>query len=365
MITSTKFATDIRPGESIMFFPSFGCQTNGGRGWKIEVCGAIIEPDKIRVHKKLLLRILRRVLKATPEELEGEIYQERIRAFAASTKRGKRVAIRIGSRQFRLQKKTKRNGHFRGTLRLDQDDIEKFQAEGAFRDGCLYFDAVTADNDDRVFSGCAHLLEQTGVSVISDIDDTIKQTGVISRTALLTNTFLREFEPIDGMARLYQTWANHDAAFHYVSSSPWQLFEPLVELCQSEGFPNGTFHLRTFRLRDHMLRRVMIIRRRGKGVPIRSLLQAFPQRRFVLVGDSSERDPEIYASAAKKFPDRIARIFIRDISGRPLSTERKHKVFRGISPDILSVFDEPEEIGDWIPDPNEPIRYSTSVVSDR
>ena len=38
-----------------------------------------------------------------------------------------------------------------------------------------------------------------GVSVISDIDDTIKVTEVLDRRRMLYNTFLREFKDVTGM----------------------------------------------------------------------------------------------------------------------------------------------------------------------
>ena len=33
-----------------------------------------------------------------------------------------------------------------------------------------------------------------------------------------------------------------------------RLAEPLAELLETSGFPDGTFHLRAFRLRDHVVR---------------------------------------------------------------------------------------------------------------
>ena len=56
--------------------------------------------------------------------------------------------------------------------------------------------------------------------VISDIDDTVKITEVRDRHAMLRNTFLREFQPVPGMADFYQTLArSNGAAFHYTPHS--------------------------------------------------------------------------------------------------------------------------------------------------
>jgi len=346
MITNTQPITNLRDGESVMFFPSYGRQVDDGRTWKVNICGAVIEPENVRMHKRLLLRLLNRVLKATPEELDSDVFKHRIRAFAAATERGKRVAIRIGPRIYRLQKKSQRNGHFRGTLRLSAEEVERLAADGHLNDGCLRFEVFIPNGDDRKFTGSAHLLSPTGVSIISDVDDTIKLTEVTSRQALLANTFLRQFTAIDGMASLYQSWAKHGARFHYVTSSPWQLYDPLAELCETEGFPQGTFHLRTFRLRDHMLRRVLLIRRRGKGSVIKGLLTAFPQRRFILVGDSGEIDPELYGNLTRKFPQQIESVLIRQLAARPLTSERQEKAFRRLPESICKSFEHAGEIAD-------------------
>ena len=50
------------------------------------------------------------------------------------------------------------------------------------------------------------LVPPAGLSIISDIDDTIKESNVIHKRELMLNTFLREFVPVEGMSALYQRW---------------------------------------------------------------------------------------------------------------------------------------------------------------
>ena len=108
----------------------------------------------------------------------------------------------------------------------------------------LEFWAVTRSRDKRQFSGRVQLLEPTGFSVVSDIDDTIKVSQVLDKGELLANTFIRPYREVTGMATQYRQWAKHGAAFHYVSSSPWQLFQPLMNFMETSGFPAGDFHLK-------------------------------------------------------------------------------------------------------------------------
>jgi phosphatidate phosphatase APP1 len=145
---------------------------------------------------------------------------------------------------------------------------------------------------------------------------------------------------------LFRGWAARGAAFHYVSSSPWQLYEHLAEHLAEEGFPAGTFHLRAFRLRDHLLRRILMLRRSGKAGGIRTLIKTFPQRQFVLVGDSGEHDPEIYGAMARRFPQQIAGIYIRQLDGPGNTSRRYARAFRGVAPPLVRMFRDAEEIID-------------------
>ena len=199
--------------------------------------------------------------------------------------------------------------------------------------------------DKRAFVGQVWLLDETSVSVISDIDDTIKITEVRDRSATLRNTFLREFQAVAGMAELYQTLARSNrATFHYVSASPWQLYRPLAEFVRDHGFPAGTFHLRDFRIRDGSFLAALLSPEHYKPGVIRPLLERFPQRRFVLVGDSGEKDPEIYGALARQFPDQIAGIWIRDVTGETPAAPRYQQAFTNVPPTRWRVFKEPTEI---------------------
>jgi phosphatidate phosphatase APP1 len=71
-------------------------------------------------------------------------------------------------------------------------------------------------------------------------------------------------------------------------------------------------------------------------------LGLFPERRFVLVGDSGEKDPEVYSKLAARFPERVVAILIREVSGRDLDTSR----FEPPLPEsvVLCVFRSPSEL---------------------
>ena len=311
--------------EDVSLFPSLGRFIEKNRRWLFEVNGAVFDPEDITLRKRILVRVLSRAMKIDKSALESPFFQERIRAFVAATEKGKRISIRVGEKVVRLQRKSKRNGHFKGTFTLDEGELEELRTDGIVRENCLTFHVVTSGDDDRQIEGRAHLLSGEGTSVISDIDDTIKHTDVTCRKEMVANTFFREFRSIDGISSVYQDWAKSGVDFHYVSSSPWQLYKPLCELFDEIELPDGSVHLRDFLLRDQVLKRVMF-RRKGKSIAINRILKCFPDRKFVLIGDSREKDPEIYGKASKKFPGQVQAILVREFDDRPMDPERIEKV---------------------------------------
>ena len=334
----TAEPTELKRDEQIVFFPSQGRRVGGGTAWQLEVRGCVYEPESHR----LTLAALREALELKHVEMtaaEEANFKERARLFLADNERGHRVVVRIGSREFDLGK-TAPNGHFDDTVRLTETELS-FDRSKIDRDA-VTVTAVLAAKDTRSFTGQVLLLDDHGLSVISDIDDTIKITEMRDRHAMLRNTFLRQFQPVPGMAEFYQTLARSNRAqFHYVSASPWQLYLPLAEFTRSNGFPAGTFHLKTFRLKDRTFLGLFSDPGKYKVGVIEPLLKSFPKRRFILIGDSGERDPEAYGELARRHPQQIAHVFIRDVTGEPADVQRYITTFAGLPRGLWTVFREP------------------------
>jgi hypothetical protein len=69
---------------------------------------------------------------------------------------------------------------------------------------------ATSSNRQRSFTGRSLLLRRHGVIVVSDIDDTIKDSDVPETHELIVNTLFRPFRHTPGMPEIYNTWAaNH------------------------------------------------------------------------------------------------------------------------------------------------------------
>lgn len=52
---------------------------------------------------------------------------------------------------------------------------------------------------------------------------------------------------------------------------------------------------------------------------IKHILQVFHNLAFILIGDSGQKDPQIYLEVVKTYPGRILAVYIRDVSGADLS----------------------------------------------
>lgn len=221
------------------------------------------------------------------------------------------------------QTTTDRNGLLEGSLSITVAKADLLLSAQNSNNGWLTF--RTASKDQHGI-GRLRLIDSSGVSVVSDIDDTIKVTNIPSgEVEIIQNTFFREFEAAPCMPEMYRAFAA-DTAFHYVSGGPWQLYEPLRHFLAADNtnFPEGSFHMKNvrtnlsesesyediWRLIAGGSKQVTYEQKMGQ---ISTLLHRFPQRNFILIGDSGERDPEVFSAVRDQFPDQIAEIRIRDL----------------------------------------------------
>jgi phosphatidate phosphatase APP1 len=105
-------------------------------------------------------------------------------------------------------------------------------------------------------------------------------------------------------------------------------------------------HLRQIRLRDPSLLRLFVVRRYSKRRVIGTIVRMFSRRSFVLVGDSGERDIEIYGSIARRFPSQIVSILIRRVEGRAITSQRLARAFRNIPTTKWRFFSDASELMD-------------------
>ena len=161
------------------------------------------------------------------------------------------------------------------------------------------------------------------------------------KRALVANAFLKPYEAVPGMARAYAAWAAQGAAFHYVSSSPWQLYPALAQFFAAAGLPRGSFHLREIGLGDRTFFDLFASPAETKVPTISALIERWPERQFILVGDSGEADPEIYAQLYQRYPDQVRHIYIRNVTDEDAQAPRYRTTFAAVPRARWTVFTDP------------------------
>ncbi|QTF91773.1 phosphatase domain-containing protein [Halomonas sp. BM-2019] len=165
---------------------------------------------------------------------------------------------------------------------------------------------------------------ETDLLVISDIDDTVMYTGVADRLRMLYRLFVQKAHQrtaFPGVASLYRALhagAEGDARrpILYVSQGPWSIYEMLEAFFQLNSIPVGPILF----LREWGLswRRPWPRRAEGhKHALITRMLTMMEGLPCVLIGDSGQRDPEVYTRIVKEHPGRVKAIYIRRVDNKP------------------------------------------------
>lgn len=159
--------------------------------------------------------------------------------------------------------------------------------------------------------------------VVSDLDDTVVRsnaTSVLRMAWVVLSSNAHTRLPFEGVAEFYGALERGSGAsarnpLFYVSSSPWNIYDVLEDFLDVHGVPAGPLFLKDWsptvlgKHRDHKL-----------GM-IRTLLRTYPALPFVLIGDSGQQDPEIYAQTVREHPGRIRAVYIRDVTAREREAE--------------------------------------------
>jgi phosphatidate phosphatase APP1 len=164
--------------------------------------------------------------------------------------------------------------------------------------------------------------------VISDIDDTVVETGVTKRLAMARTVFLNNARtrlPFKGVAAFYEALVQGVKEggvnpIFFVSGSPWNLYDLLAEFMELQKIPRGPILLRDFGLDASKLLKKETVE--YKLDCIRPILDLYPKLSFILIGDSGEKDPEIYRQVVREYPGRILAIYIRKIGVGPHRDEQ-------------------------------------------
>lgn len=270
--------------------------------------------------------------------VQKDLDKNRIKMFTAEGKERKSLCVNGLNRM--MCTVTDEEGRIKNTFALTNDEIESFRQPGGNGGKVLY--QVSAMDKGLRATGEIYLCDDNGVTFISDIDDTIKITGVTSNTETLINTFSGEFKAVPGMSEIYRQWERqYNATFAYLTASPDQLYPFLRAFFDREQFPAGSAHMRHYTWFDKNFIEFFVSANyiKSKTDTLQMFLDNTRNRKFVLLGDVFQKDPDIYANVYAQYPERIAKIFIRKYADDASGQERLETVFKDIPREKWATFE--------------------------
>ncbi|WP_229311231.1 App1 family protein [Larkinella soli] len=166
-----------------------------------------------------------------------------------------------------------------------------------------------------------YLPNRTQYGCISDIDDTFlisHSANLRKRLYVLLTENAHSRDPFEDVARHYQLLARAGTdertpnPFFYVSSSEWNLYEYIKTFCKRNGIPDGIFLLSQLKSLSEVFKTGQN-KHKTKFTRIVRVLEAFPDMQFILLGDDTQEDPNIYASLVSHFPKQIRCVYLRRV----------------------------------------------------
>lgn len=260
-----------------------------------------------------------------------------LRKYAALSLPGVRLQVTVGDET--VEAVTGRHGIVGVTVPVPTD----------LRPGWHDVDVVALPEGENIDPsvGTGQVLKPDPVSqlaIISDIDDTIIRTGLTDGLTALRRSLFRDAhsrQAVPGMASLYRGLSRGlrdeqghlppERAFFYVSTGAWAFYEMLVQFQQLRAFPRGPLFLTDWGPTEKYITRSGI---EHKRTALCRLFEGYPETSFVLVGDSGEADPVVYAEVAGDYPDRVRAIVILLVEPK---NEDRTKELRELAAELAEV----------------------------
>jgi len=250
-----------------------------------------------------------------------------IRMFTIKTLGNKKVTFNFNGKA--VSTKTLKDGHFRMTIPYDE----------SLKSGWHTFEVEASVDTEKVKAKGEFIKPFPGeYAVISDIDDTflISHSGnffkkmyvMLTKNIDKRHVFEEVVEHYRVLNQLNRKKENESNAFFYVSSSEWNLYNFIIQFTKLHNLPKAVLKLKDIKTgvadflftgggnHDH------------KFYKIKHLVEFYPELRFILLGDDSQKDAFIYEQICKTFPENISTIYIRQT--RSSKKEKISKTLRNI-----------------------------------
>lgn len=220
-----------------------------------------------------------------------------IRSYRRSA--AKALTLKFKSDQEEVEVITNRKGHFSVLMKKYNKNSLRIFYNG---------EELAFPNDYPTFFP----MNDKAIEVISDLDDTVLHSNTTSALKRIFNILFilpQNRKTILFTYQLFEQFKKMGFRITYLSKSEANLFHLIALFIQYHGLPKGplllTQHLKWKQLvkpkkdKDHKMDR------------LRKMLRGMPTKKFILLGDDTQRDMEVYSAIVKEFENRIEKIFIR------------------------------------------------------
>ena len=257
-----------------------------------------------------------------PDESTWDNVARIYKAFESDEIPGARVRVEFAGQARELE--ADREGYLEATF-------EAGAGEGAFGEGVLPVRAellgpLSDDADQkRHFEGEVFVPAAADeLIVISDVDDTVMHTEATSLLKAAFNTLRRNAyrrTAFPGVSAFYRALRDGSeagtASFFYLTSSAWNVYDVMRLFFEVSDVPTGPILMRDLGLSPDKL--VKGTHSRHKLRRVREILATYPDKRFVLIGDTGQHDAEIYRDVIEGLAEdgdagRVAAVYLRDVS---------------------------------------------------
>ena len=156
------------------------------------------------------------------------------------------------------------------------------------------------------------------IGIISDFDDTIIVSNVTNKISLGVNTIFKNYKQrtlVPTMLERFKKILGQNpkrmpSTLFILTGSPQQLFTPIEQFLEYHHFPQHVLILKKAHgenldpLTDQFAYKTQKIER---------LIKLYPNMKWVMFGDSGEKDNQVYKAIKEKYPKKVLEYYIRDV----------------------------------------------------
>ncbi|KAK3674521.1 hypothetical protein LTR78_005607 [Recurvomyces mirabilis] len=241
-----------------------------------------------------------------------------------------------GTQDVTLPLNTTAEGDFDAFVQINSAGLQPGNTTSQVQRLNTYVDGAPLGN------GTAYLVPNQGLTIISDIDDILRITKIYEPEQGLLNSFARPFVPWQNMPDIYANWSKSlpNTHFHYLTTTPEQVTRNYMQFIYST-YPGGSFDDRPLNFSD--VTATLSIRK----FLLDKVFQTFPQRKFILVADTSNSDVmRDYPQLVTDYPGQVQCIFLRNTSATDDGDKFPYDTsgFKGLNQNMYMFFVNAEDL---------------------